>query len=133
MRYREGDVPLLALHLWKKLGGEAAAFPHDLVARSDGHDWPGNVRELERTIARRLALGDDPRSERASGDLGVDFAEEILAQMLPLVVARERLVAELDRRYLARILAAHGGNVTRAAEAAGIARRYFQILRAKRT
>jgi DNA-binding NtrC family response regulator len=132
LRFREGDVPVLALHLWKRLGGEAAALPHEMLARA-GNEWPGNVRELERLLARRLALGDEPSSQRGSGELGADFAEEILAQLPPLIVARERLVAEFDRRYLARMLAAHGGNVTRASEAAGIARRYFQILRAKRT
>jgi DNA-binding NtrC family response regulator len=46
-------------------------------------------------------------------------------------VARDRLVDEFERRYVERILAKHGGNVARAAAASGIARRYFQIIRAR--
>jgi DNA-binding NtrC family response regulator len=41
------------------------------------------------------------------------------------------VVADFERRYVERVLARHGGNVVRAAEASGVARRYFQILRAR--
>jgi hypothetical protein len=58
--------------------------------------------------------------------------EEILAMDLPLLDARAKLMAEFDRRYLSRVLAEHGGNVSRAAAASGIARRNFQILRVRR-
>ena len=36
-----------------------------------------------------------------------------------------------DSSLLQRMLDNHGGNVTRAAESAGVARRYFQILKAR--
>ncbi len=49
----------------------------------------------------------------------------------PLPRARERVVDEFERRYLEKVLAKHGGNVAKAAESAGIARRYFQIIRAR--
>jgi hypothetical protein len=41
------------------------------------------------------------------------------------------MVREFEQRYVARVLAQHGGNVTRAAEASGIARRYFNIIRSR--
>jgi DNA-binding NtrC family response regulator len=50
---------------------------------------------------------------------------------LPLGEARQEVVAEFERRYVERMLEKHGGNVTRAAESAGVARRYFQILKAR--
>jgi DNA-binding NtrC family response regulator len=40
-------------------------------------------------------------------------------------------VVEFERRYVRRVLDRHSGNVTHAAESAGVARRYFQILKAR--
>ena len=41
------------------------------------------------------------------------------------------MIDEFERRYVRARARAHGGNVARAAEASGIGRRYFQILRAR--
>jgi hypothetical protein len=37
-----------------------------------------------------------------------------------------------EQRYVARVLERHGGNVTHAAHASGIGRRYFQTIRSRR-
>ena len=58
-----------------------------------------------------------------------DPIERVLAMKLPLLQARRVIVAEFERRYIERIVDAHGGNVVHAARASGIARRYFQLLR----
>jgi DNA-binding NtrC family response regulator len=67
-----------------------------------------------------------PPSPRAG-----DPIARILALDLPLAEAREKLLAEFEERYVDRVLAQHGGNVTRAAAAAGVARRHLQRLKAK--
>jgi transcriptional regulator with GAF, ATPase, and Fis domain len=105
------------------------------------------VRELRNRVARHIALGDlcgteqggatvEERTEVASHAPEPvspnDLVERILAERLPLPRARQRLVDEFERRYIARVLEEHGGNVARAASASGIARRYFQILKARR-
>jgi two-component system, NtrC family, response regulator HydG len=61
-----------------------------------------------------------------------DLIASVLALDLPLTRARQRVVEEFERRYVERVLAQHGGNVRNAAAASGIARRYFQLLRARR-
>jgi DNA-binding NtrC family response regulator len=71
--------------------------------------------------------------EGAEPAISGDVIEEILALDLPLARARERIVEHFERRYVQRVLAQHGGNVRSAAAASGIARRYFQILRARRS
>jgi len=76
-----------------------------------------------------LSMGGGCAESATSGDI----IEEILALDLPLARARERLVEHFERRYVQRVLAQHGGNVRSAAAASGIARRYFQILRARRS
>ena len=45
--------------------------------------------------------------------------------------ARDWVVREFERRYVEEVLARHQGNVAQAAAASGIARRYFQLIRAR--
>jgi transcriptional regulator with GAF, ATPase, and Fis domain len=143
LRARRGDVRMLATRFWTSLGGDAAGPPNDVLDRFEDYSWPGNVRELHHAVARVIALGDfdlnergmpegRPRGEgRASAAPSDSVVEEVLAADMPLTRAREVVVADFERRYVERVLARHGGNVVRAAEASGVARRYFQILRAR--
>jgi len=41
------------------------------------------------------------------------------------------MIAAFERRYVARVLERNNGNVTQAAQKAGVARRYMQILKAR--
>ena len=104
----------------------------DLMARLEATQWPGNVRQLRNAIARRIALGDlvGVPAETASVPTS-DVIDQVLQKNLPLVQARQLVVEAFEQRYLERVLAAHGGNVTNAAAGAGIARRHFQRLRAR--
>ena len=54
--------------------------------------------------------------------------DHVIAQRMPLTLAREHVVDELERRYVEAVLAEHEGNVSRAAIASGIGRRYFHKL-----
>lgn len=131
---RHGDVSLLARHFLELFGAHEAPSA-ELLARWEAQDWPGNVRELRNAVARYLALGeleDAPaRSEapRSGAAEDADFLDDVIAQHLPLPLARARVVAEFERRYIEGALEEHEGNVAKAAEASGVARRYFQLLR----
>jgi DNA-binding NtrC family response regulator len=134
LRRRRGDVALLARHFWTALGGQASSLPGDLLLKWEDSDWPGNVRELRNAVARHLVLGDLPSTSEQSEpppSMPLGELDEVLALDLPFTEARRRAIEEFERRYVERLLARHGGNVSRAAGAAGIARRYFQILRAR--
>jgi hypothetical protein len=48
---------------------------------------------------------------------------------MPFSEARTRFIGLFERCYLEHALDAHNGNVSRAAAAAGVARRYFHILK----
>jgi DNA-binding NtrC family response regulator len=95
------------------------------------------VRELRNAVGRAIALGDleeAPRSEAAPpspGDLN-RYVEDAIQAAEPLQRARQRVVEDFERRYLERVLEASGGAIARAADAAGVARRHFQRLRARR-
>ncbi len=59
------------------------------------------------------------------------MVERVLAMDLPLHEARERVVEDFEQRYIAHTLAKNDGIVTKAAKAAGVARRHFQRVRAR--
>jgi DNA-binding NtrC family response regulator len=133
LRKRAGDVEILARHFWKTLGGDGDPPPRVLDAWSH-HPWPGNVRELRNAVARQIALGDlDVAKLDAAAPMKNDATGEeigaILARNLPYPRARRMVLAAFDRMYVEKALEASGGSVVAAAEASGIARRYFQIIR----
>ncbi len=135
LRRRKGDVMLLAHHFCRELGGGDQPLQEALRLGWDEHAWPGNVRELRTTVARHLALGELAElsvesAPRADAPVSVDDIIE-QALTLPLGEARQRVVVEFERRYVRKVLERHSGNVTHAAESAGVARRYFQILKAR--
>jgi DNA-binding NtrC family response regulator len=143
LRVRKGDIPVLAEHFCEELGGDKSMLTPALLARWEAEPWPGNVRELRNAVARELTLGElaemaharpsDHPAAAAPTSAMLQWVKELLAERLTLVDARKRVVAEFERPYIEESLAQSGGNVTRAAAAAGIPRRYFQILKARLT
>ena len=140
LKRRRGDIPLLARHFCKDLNGDERFLTKELLLSWEDHAWQGNVRELRNTVARHVALGELASISFASGDnptgelsaepnLSDDFLQHVLE--LPLGEARQKVVEEFERRYVHQLLARHDGNVTRAAQSAGVARRYLQILKAR--
>jgi DNA-binding NtrC family response regulator len=131
LRERRDDIPLLAAQFLEKY---ARAFRRDVTGIEPdalriltGHDWPGNVRELENTIERAVAVSstsvvreaDLPAEVRASqqGPLpGASLARMPYRDAVDL--ARERM----SRDYLTALLREFDGNVTHAAERAGLER-----------
>jgi transcriptional regulator with GAF, ATPase, and Fis domain len=159
LRRRTGDIRFLAEHFFRSLEVDPIAVPYEVWRKLEAYDWPGNVRELYNAVARHVALGElslggstgmrnEPsgpsleRRDRSSGrvpagdhdDSGVrssDSIEDVLARDLPFPRARDLVLGEFERRYVERVLAAHNGNVARAAAASGIARRYFQLIKGR--
>jgi transcriptional regulator with GAF, ATPase, and Fis domain len=141
LRNREGDIPILAMHLWRMLGAPGSSIPPEVLERFKDYRWPGNVRELRNAVARFAATGDatlavteiaSDRSDSPPGHTaGTDIVASALEQGIPFIRARERVIRDFERRYVEQVLARHQGNVAQAASASGIARRYFQLLRAR--
>jgi two-component system response regulator HydG len=133
LRRRRKDIALLAAHFWQSLGGAPQHLTGDVLTRLEDYDWPGNVRELRNAIARRIALGELPggAATRPSAP-GADSMQAVIDAALPFPLARDRVLELFEERYVAAVLERHGGNVTHAARASGIGRRYFQTIRGRR-
>jgi transcriptional regulator with PAS, ATPase and Fis domain len=131
MRERREDLPLLIEHILTSLGAADRKEAH--VLRTEAcrvalgrHPWPGNVRELRNYVERALALAD---FRVAPGDAPSEAASD--AEIPPgtdLRTARESMMRDFERKYLESLLNQHAGNVSAAARAAGIDRKYFYKL-----
>ena len=137
LRDREGDLQLLAEREWRALrasdSSAPAELPADFLVRYEGYAWPGNVRELRAAVVSRFARGELAtvyrRGDRSESSL--DLLTTVIERDLPFTHAKALIVGEFERRYVQRVLDQHGGNVRRAAEASGIAHRYFQLVRSR--
>lgn len=118
VRDRREDLPLLVADVARGLRGGDMWLPREAIEELTTHPLDGNVRELGHVlelVARPMA-GDAPVEELASR---VD---------LPMHEAKARAIEGFTRAYVRALLLEHGGNVSRAAEAAGITRQYLTRL-----
>jgi transcriptional regulator with PAS, ATPase and Fis domain len=121
LRARPDDVALLAEHFFRRYAGEQEPVPPALLSSLASRAWPGNVRELRNYVERSVSLGVAPA---AAPD---GFAPAVPTH-LPLKDARAAWTEQFEIRYVEALLARVGGNVTRAAQLAGINRRSMQRL-----
>jgi two-component system response regulator AtoC len=132
LRERSEDVPLLAAHFLEKharaLRRTIRAFAPEALRALAAHRWPGNVRELENVVERAVAVAggeelvpEDLPADLADGAGGAAPAPGALAA-LPYKDAVEGARDRASRDYLVALMTEFGGNVTRAAERAGMER-----------
>ncbi len=139
LREHREDVPeLLNYYVDFYVAHEKLSYRHFDVGAQNflrNHTWHGNIRELKNLVQRLLIMG-------ASGEITVDEVESAmgiweqapgagmvvpLAFDLPLREARE----QFEKSYLEYQLEQHAGNVTKAAQAAGMERTHlYRKLRA---
>jgi DNA-binding NtrC family response regulator len=131
LRERREDIPPLAAHFIERsrsrYGGNVEGFTPEALAALLHYEWPGNVRELENAVERALAVTDAERipiealPEEVTGTNGrLLRSNESAALSYREVVdlARDRA----SREYLVALMREFGGNVTRAADRAGMER-----------
>ena len=131
LRDRLQDIVLLARHFLAKFAAEfekgAVEFSPKVLRMLQAYSWPGNVRELEHTIERAVALSENEMLGEADITLPTTHLQ---TPHEPFQTAKDQIVAQFEQTYLKNILLTHGGNITKAAEAAGKNRRAFwQLLR----
>jgi DNA-binding NtrC family response regulator len=113
-------------------------FTDEVLAAMARHDWPGNVRELRNYVERSVVL-----DAAAPGLHSQRGPESLLPSQLatgtplplgranvqkPFKEAKEEVIAGFERQYLIALLAASGGNISRAARLAKMDRMYLYRL-----
>ena len=59
LRARREDIPLLADHFAKRSGRDRARFSREAIDVLTRYAWPGNVRELENAVLHAVSMADD--------------------------------------------------------------------------
>ena len=138
LRERRDDIPLLVTDFYHQLSPAGDAPPAELLADFVRHQWPGNVRELRAAVERVVLLG-DPTVWR---ELAEEYAAPATASTAPadtpkpvegvsFRVAKERAVGDWEREYVRALIAAHDGNLSRAARAVRMDRNHLRELLVK--
>ena len=124
LRERRADIPLLVNFFLNKFsrenGRRVSAIDEIALRRLCAHDWPGNVRELANAIERAVVFcpGRELRLEHFPAELqkiplpDSDFSIHLSSSSLP----------EIEIEVIRKVLEAKQWNLSRAADALGIAR-----------
>jgi two-component system response regulator HydG len=120
LRERREDIPLLVEHYLAaycgKYGRPLKAAGPAALTKLEGYAWPGNVRELQHAVERAVIMSDAAVLE--PGDFLFSAAEGAPAEAPPAATS----LGDMERRHVERVLAKHGGNVSKAARELGISR-----------
>lgn len=134
LRDRGNDILELAEHFLSIFAREHERLTPTLSEsarqRLLNYSWPGNVRELEGVIQRAIVLSDT--SVLTAEDLELPETNDgTQRQLEQFQVGKSLAIGQFEREFVARMLAIHNGNISRAAKAAGKDRRSFQRLVSK--
>ncbi len=129
LRERREDIPLYAYHLLKlavaKVNKKVDGIAPDATAYLMSYDWPGNLRELQGVMERAVILCMGSLIEKEHLPLTLQDNEVAPSLEEGLTAARANVVEKFERRAIIKFLTDCNGNVTRAAQKAGIPRRSF--------
>jgi DNA-binding NtrC family response regulator len=129
LRERREDIERIASRFAVELG--IGALDETVLDELGRRDYPGNVRELKNLVEAYAVLGALPSLEGAvRGDLEALF-RGIADSSRPYAEQKDALIDAFTRVYLEKLLAATGGNQSKAARIAGLHRGYLARLLGK--
>jgi len=107
------------LDLRRRLGRGPARFNADALNMLIGYSWPGNIRELRNVLERVLLL-----SGRDEEVLPAHLPREIVnsGSLTDVAGDSDMSLEQVERLHIARVLAHHAGNRSRAARTLRISR-----------
>lgn len=149
---RREDIPLLVEHFLDEVvemrpDHQRVRLTADAMDTLMDHDWPGNVRELRNVIMRAASLatgqaveksdlqlrgmspnsGPPPVSE-ANSDLDGDATRIQVDLTKEYKVAKQELLDQFERDYVARIYEENDHNISQSARVAGLTRYHLREL-----
>jgi DNA-binding NtrC family response regulator len=141
LRERKEDIPRLAYHFLRlfcrKTGKRIEGFSDEALESLIGYDWPGNVRQLKNVVERLVIMADDTKLDPLYLLEQLQTKRSWKSHPIPetlkeLNAAKKHLLDEtfghIQKTFLVNALRASNGNITRAAERAGMQRPNFCAL-----
>ena len=135
LRKRREDIPLLVDHFVQQcasdMGKKVSRIDCEVYSILQSYEWPGNVRELKNVIERAITLMDGEiltpaylpdyiLQEKMKQDL---ITSTPIFNRYSYKEAKERWIAAFEKEYLSRLLREARGNISLAAQRAGLNRR----------
>lgn len=142
LRKRPEDLPLLASFfadkICSRIGKKIEKISIDFLQAIQAYSWPGNVRELENIMERAIVLNTGTNLSARSLPpkiLSASFytppREEDDLSELSYQEAKKRTLNIFNRSYIIHLLKKTDGNITVAAERAGLDRSNFKKIMKK--
>jgi transcriptional regulator with GAF, ATPase, and Fis domain len=140
LRCRPDDIGAIAERLLAGLLAPDSRIEGTNLQRLIGYSWPGNVRELRNVLTRAVALAPRQGGQARFEDLVLNLAANATTPStlgyafpgveveLPYKEAKQQLMTQFEDEYVPALMKRHGGNVTRAALAAGLSRKHLHAL-----
>ena len=146
LRDRKEDIPVLANYFLQQYwarhapgSGAPPKFSDGALRALQAHPWRGNVREMQNVVEHTVVMLEpgteiQPDQIPLGGGAAVGSPAAPVARgaetLIPAIgeqeesyhVARDRLIAEFERRYLTWLVNHADGNMSRAARIAGVDR-----------
>ena len=138
LRERREDVALLSRQFLETIceinNLPTVHLSPEALQMLEAYAWPGNVRELRNAMEQAVILATDrtirprdlPQVIRNVQVATTPESEDLSGR--PFRVAKREVVDAFERSYLSELLMRHGGNVTAAAQQAGMLRSALQRL-----
>ncbi len=140
LRDRKEDIVLLAEYFLKKYAERAGkpveGISLDALEALQNYRWPGNVRELENAIERAVVLGEG--GVITARDLPPPILGELfymvekqpgdVSSRLRYQESKQKALNLFNRNYISNVLKQTSGNVSMAADRAGMDRSNFKKL-----
>lgn len=138
LKDRVEDVPVLAYHFLKKysdkIGKKVEKISVDALQAIQNYRWVGNVRELENVIERAVVFANSdtiqasdlpPKVLGETYYLAEDVSDACLSQY-GYQEAKDKAMYSFNQSYLANLLKQMKGNLSNAADKAGMDRSNFK-------
>jgi DNA-binding NtrC family response regulator len=110
LRERPEDIPLLAQYFLRRYATETNkkmdSIHPEAIEAMRRYSWPGNVRELENALERAVVVGKGRQLKPTDLPFVVGAPEEVAGLSLE----------DVERRYIAQVLASAKGHISNAAK-----------------
>jgi DNA-binding NtrC family response regulator len=137
LKERKEDIPILSYHFLEKYARrnqkDIRHISPEALQVLLSLEYPGNVRELENIIERGVIFCrsdvlkvNDLQLDSEQNQIPLGFNEDIT--QLPFKEAKDKMTHIFHRLYIQSLLSRSSGNISRAADVAGIQRQYLHRL-----
>ena len=124
LRQRRSDIPLLIdfflTQFGKKYNRKNQTLSVQALNKLCSYDFPGNIRELKNCIERLVVLAENDTIDEVNMPLNILKEDDVNGKQSPFKEAKQHAMEKFEREYINDCLKETRGNITHAAQNAGL-------------